>query len=100
MPFNDPPWHPMDKPVDIKHLGKLIEELGELQAATARCLIQGMYEVEPKTGKPNFEWIQEEIADVQANLDLCVQHFNLNYDYIVQRRENKKTLLRTWHEGA
>jgi hypothetical protein len=47
------PWHPMSKPIDLKHLGKLIEELSEANSAAARCLIQGIDQVEPITHKPN-----------------------------------------------
>lgn len=47
------PWHPISDPVDLKHLGKLSEELGECSAAVARCIIQGIDECEPVTGKIN-----------------------------------------------
>lgn len=47
------PWHPMTDSVDLKHLGKLMEELGECQAAIARCIIQGIDSAEPVTGKIN-----------------------------------------------
>jgi hypothetical protein len=71
------PWHPIDDKVDLKHLGKLGEELSELAAASSkcatavcRCIIQGVDEAEPVTGKVNREWLEDEIADVQANMDL------------------------------
>jgi len=64
-PKTDPkvnPWHPMSDPVDIKHLGKLLEELAEgvnalnevasamnkAASAVARCLIQGINEAQSK----------------------------------------------------
>jgi hypothetical protein len=47
-PTSDPnPWIPIQNPLDLKHLGKLIEELNEAGSATARCIIQGIDEVEP-----------------------------------------------------
>lgn len=33
------PWHPMTDPVDLKHMGKFLEELGECSAAAARCVV-------------------------------------------------------------
>lgn len=64
------PWIPMSKPIDIKHLGKLAEELGEASSAVARCLIQGIDESEPVTGKLNRQWLEDELADVCANIQL------------------------------
>lgn len=98
MPFNCPPWHPMSNPVDLKHLGKLAEELGELQAAVARCMIQGIDEVEPVTGKPNRKWIEEEVADVLANITLVEMRFKLNIDD--QRIARKIMNLQDWHKDA
>lgn len=98
MAFNCPPWHPMKDAVDLKHMGKLAEELGELQAAVARCIIQGIDEAEPVTGKSNRQWLGEEIADVQANLELVLEHFGLSIDW--RRVYRKKDNLRDWHEGA
>lgn len=92
------PWYPMSRPIDLKHLGKLLEELGELQAATARCLIQGIDEYVPQTGKPNQQWLEEEIADVLAGIDLVTEHFSLNCVAIARRLERKKAGLRVWHK--
>lgn len=35
----DAPWTPMAKPIDIKFIGKLIEELNKAGSAASRCLI-------------------------------------------------------------
>jgi NTP pyrophosphatase (non-canonical NTP hydrolase) len=91
------PWHPMTKPIDLKHLGKLAEELGEAQSAVARCIIQGINEEEPITHKSNRMWLQEEIADVLANLDLVINHFKLDWGFISIRASRKKTHLSGWH---
>lgn len=90
------PWVPMDKPIDIKHLGKLTEELSELISAISRCLIQGLNAIHPETGKPNHIWLREEIADVYANLSLVEDHFNLPMMY--ERVERKMEHLRRWHQ--
>lgn len=96
-----PPWHPMTDPVDVKHLGKLIEELGELQSAAARCLIQGIDECEPTTGKPNRRWLREELADVIAGIDLTMERFFEHESKPINDRVfAKKQRLRAWHGGA
>jgi len=94
------PWHPMSNPVDVKHLGKLLEELGELTAAVSRCLIQGIDESEPITGKSNRVWLEEEIADVEACIDLVMERFNLNYRDILNRTMKKRDRLKSWHSMA
>lgn len=94
------PWHPMSDPVDLKTLGKLCEELGECSAAAARCLIQGIDEREPRTGKPNRRWLSEELADVLANVRLTVDHFGLDQDFILSRADAKRAGLQQWRSMA
>lgn len=94
------PWHPMQEPVAVKHLGKLSEESCELGAAVSRCLIQGIDEAEPVTGKINREWLEDEIADVRANSELCIEHFKLDEARIAARVARKKAHLRGWHSMA
>ena len=92
------PWVPMKSAIDLKHLGKLAEELGELQAAVARCIIQGVDEREPVTGKRNREWLEDEIADVIAGVELTVKHFKLDNLRIGSRALAKEERLREWHK--
>jgi len=94
------PWHPIADAVDLKHLGKLAEEAGELASAAARCMIQGINEPHPTTGKINREWLEDEIADVLANMALCSERFGLNEQRINLRNSNKQTQLRAWHKMA
>lgn len=94
------PWHPITNLVDLKTLGKAVEELGEAQSVIARCIIQGIDERNPGTGKPNREWLEEEIADVLGNLDLIMERFNLREDFIRSRAWAKAERLRQWHKGA
>ncbi|HUW45619.1 MAG TPA: hypothetical protein VMW50_07455 [Dehalococcoidia bacterium] len=91
------PWHPMSDPVDLKHMGKLCEETGELTQVAARCIIQGIDTCDPVTKKLNRDWIEDEVADVIANVELVVEHFKLSERKIVQRVKKKKAQLRTWH---
>lgn len=94
------PWAPMTDPLDLKHLGKLAEEANELGSAIARCLIQGIWESHPTTGKPNDRWLEDEIADVIANTELVMDHFDLDRDAILDRVVRKMTHLRAWHAMA
>lgn len=90
------PWEPMSSPVDIKHLGKLGEEASELANAIFRCLIQGT-EKQDRDGKPNLQWLEEEIADVLINADLVIERFKLSSEYIKARMEAKRPFLKKWH---
>lgn len=99
------PWHPMTAPIDLKVLGKLQEELGEiqevlarLQTALARCVIQGVGGLEPVTGKSNKVWLEEEIADVEAGLELAKERLLLDRLFIIKRAARKRKQLKTWHE--
>lgn len=70
--WKDPsPWVPMTRAIDQKHVGKLLEELGELIEVGSRCL-------EPDTDwlgmKPKLE---NEMADVAAGIALNLEHFGL-----------------------
>jgi NTP pyrophosphatase (non-canonical NTP hydrolase) len=96
--FNDPPWHPIKNAVDLKHLGKLGEEVGELGRIVSRTIIQGLDGIDPENGKINREELQNEIADVIANIELCAQRFGLTVDH--ERIRRKKAQQRAWHEAA
>lgn len=94
------PWRPMNDPAALKHLGKLGEEAGELCSAATRCIIQGIDESEPVTGKPNREWLEDEIADVIANANLTIELFGLDEDRIMRRISDKMARLMVWHQMA
>jgi hypothetical protein len=79
----------------VQHLGKLIEELGECTSAASRCLVQGIDATEPSTGEVNRVWLEKEMADVFANLELCIEYFGLAPSR--ERVEFKKAYLRKWH---
>lgn len=99
-PKEDPlinPWVPMTNPKDLKHLLKLGEEASELISAIFRCTMQGIDEREPITGKVNRAWLEEEIADTLANLQLNIEHFGLNKSVIQLRMDRKIEGYRKWH---
>lgn len=89
-------WIPMKDPHDVRHLVKLIEELGELTSAASRCLNQGIDERNPETGKSNKRWLQEEIADVLCQIARTTGHFDLNTQFITDRVEKKHEAMEEW----
>lgn len=96
--FKDQPslWNTMQDERDRRVIGKLLEELTELGTAASRCLIQGIDECEPSTGKPNKEWLEDELGDVRAMTSLTMQHFKLNGDRIRDRASVKYMHKRKW----
>lgn len=101
------PWHPITDSVDLKHLGKLSEEINEqievlskLGKVVSRCIIQGMDGSNPADGKSNKRWLEEEIADVVGNSELVIERMNLDKLFIRERADDKKIRLRTWHKMA
>lgn len=94
------PWHPETNPKRLRLLGKLGEELGECVSAVCRAIIQKLEEAHPTTGKPNRQWLEEELADVYASADLVVERLNLNVEHIMERAAAKKRYLITWHDEA
>lgn len=91
-------WIPTTDLMLLRRMGKLSEELGELQSVAARIVIQGLDGVEPKTSKANLVWLSEEIADVYAQLDETVSRLQLPFDEILRRRARKRLLMRKWEE--
>ncbi len=61
-------------------IGKFQEELGELQTVLARCIIQGIDEINPTTGQKNREWLLDEMADVSAMLQLLLHIEKMKLD--------------------
>jgi hypothetical protein len=71
-----------------------------LGCAVARCIIQGVDEVEPVTGKPNRDWLEEAIGDLWGESDLIIEHSRLDAHRIGARIERKKQHLKQWHALA
>ena len=63
-------WMPEPNVALHQAIGKLAEEAGELATIAARCLIQGVDQCEPVTGKPNLTALLQEMADVIAILNV------------------------------
>lgn len=62
------PWLPEQDRIRLAVLGKLIEELNEMSARAARCIIHGLDETDPDTGRLNRDELAREAADVKACL--------------------------------
>ena len=91
-----PAWQPVTDKVTVKRLSKLMEEAGELISVCARCLAQGLDGVNPDNGKSNRRWLEEELSDVAANLDLVHEHFTLDTDFIQARMAEKRERQLQW----
>lgn len=89
-------WFPMKDVNDVRALGKTLEELGELTSAVARCLIQGIDEVEPVSHKPNRLWLMQEMADVQAQFGILILQFGLDQKYMGERTARKLHQMHQW----
>ena len=90
------PWHPITDRHQLRVLGKLAEELAEAGAMVARCIIQGVGESEPVTGKPNRTALEDELADVAACAGLAIRHFALDDNRMAARIDAKRAHLNAW----
>lgn len=89
-------WVPDDNPRQARRVGKTLEELGELVAVLARIDIQGLDSTDPGTGKTNRQRLQEELADVQAQIGLTVLTLDLDQDYMARRTAEKIRQMGEW----
>lgn len=89
-------WTPTTNLMMLRRMGKLLEELGELSAVAARCIIQGIDEIDPGTGKVNRRRLEDEIADVMAQCDVTIQALGLDISYIDNRCAEKEGNMREW----
>lgn len=90
------PWIPIDSKIELAILGKLQEELSELQAIIARIIIQGVYEKDPDTGIINIKAMEDEMADVDALSNIAAMHFNLSNNNMSIRTQRKMTHIKNW----
>lgn len=91
-------WQPIIDRYTLAILGKLSEEVSELGAATSRCIIQGIDESEPNTGKINRIWLEQEIADVMVMTTIAITRLDLDNNEILKRFERKISYLESWFD--
>ena len=81
--------------VEAAVLGKLGEEAAELANIIFRIWIQGINECDPESGKENRAALMEEIADVEAMLEMAKRHFGILYRASISVRREKKIAMKT-----
>lgn len=91
-------WTPTTNLMMLRRMGKLLEELGELSNVAARCIIQGIDEVDPGTGKVNRFRLEQEIADVMAQCHTTIRKLNLNKVAIELRTADKEAQMEQWED--
>lgn len=91
-------WQPTTDRMLQRRMGKTGEELGELSAVVCRIQIQGIDEIDPSSGKKNRLRLQEEVADVYAQLDETVARLGLDTAEIEKRRQVKRGYMQQWED--
>jgi len=91
-------WVPISDPMLQRRMGKTGEECSELGAVVNRIQIQGIDEVDPGSGKTNRQRLEEEIADVYAQLDENIARLGLREEFIEQRRAVKRGYMQEWEQ--
>ena len=89
-------WVPTTDLMMLRRMGKMVEELGELGSVAARCIIQGIDEIDPGTGEENRERLRNEIADVYAQLDETVARLGFDMNTVNARRWRKRLMMQEW----
>lgn len=89
-------WHVEEDKRRLRRLGKSLEELSELSNVLARCIIQGVDEVDPSSGEVNRDRMWKEVADVYAQIAYLEKEFNLPVDKIIERIGVKKDSMFEW----
>lgn len=90
------PWAPTLTPHQTRRAGKTLEELSELASVLARIQIQGLDDIDISSGKTNRQRLEEEAADVYAQLRLTCKSFDLDRIAILARVEKKLALMAEW----
>lgn len=65
-------WLVEDDPKLVRRFGKLLEECGELTSVAARCIIQGVNDVDPSSKRFNRDRLIDEMADVLAQIQCTI----------------------------
>jgi hypothetical protein len=89
-------WVPDSDPHQARRVGKTLEELGELSAVLARISLQGMQGVDPETGQTNEMRLQQETADVLAQINCNIRSFQMNQSAIDERVRWKELRMAEW----
>lgn len=88
-------WLPEQDPHRLAVLGKLAEECNELAGRAVRCIIQGIDEKDPATGRTNRDELAREASDVEACLEMVESL--LGVKRITSRVAGKYDGFKRWH---
>lgn len=89
-------WIPESSPKILRRVGKTSEEAAELLKVCSRITIQGIGGRDPENGKTNTQALTEEIADVLAQCNVCIDTFGLDREVIRRRVTHKEALMAKW----
>lgn len=92
------PWQPESGKINLAAIGKLGEEASELCKACFRIVIQGVDGNDPDNSKPNLQALQEEIADVLAMANICIDRFKMLREEIAARGKEKMAHKLAWFD--
>jgi hypothetical protein len=92
------PWMPEQDRIRLAVLGKLIEECNELAGRAARCIIQGLNERDPATGRRNSEELGREMSDVTACIHMVEEVLGGSSKRTLPRMATKREGFRRWHD--
>ncbi|MDP4074238.1 hypothetical protein [Acidovorax sp. A1169] len=88
--------NPVGRGTTPSHHTSLLRILGVLQAVVARCVIQGIEEIDPSSGKTNRVRFIEAVADTLTQVNKSIGHFSLDYNAIRLRVTEKKRQMAEW----
>jgi NTP pyrophosphatase (non-canonical NTP hydrolase) len=91
-------WIPTTNGIILRRMGKLGEELAELSNVTNRVIIQGLYQVDPSSQKVNKLRLEDEIADVLAQIKVTTEALALDKKRIDARVLDKEEQMKTWEQ--
>lgn len=90
------PWKPDADPRQARRIGKTTEEAGELIAVLARIAIQGLDAIDPSSGKSNRQRLEEEMADLYAQMELTMDYLALDRPRMSARACEKRRQMNAW----
>lgn len=89
-------WTPTTQLSMLRRMGKLLEELNECGSVAARCIIQGIDEVDPSSQRVNRDRLGDEMADVLAQIECTVAMLDYDRDALALRVERKLASMAAW----
>ena len=89
-------WIPTTNLLMLRRMGKLMEESSELSAVAARCIIQGIDEIDPGSGKTNRQRLHDELADVLAQISCTIADLDIDKESIGVRVRDKVDQMAEW----